>query len=261
MYTKMNLPPSVAKLTLEMRLMKFYPEKYLPKYVTTVKDIYEYRSPLKLLPCSNDTLRYLLNIITTAIHERKRFRQFDCLKVIRAIVRNGEEQEGLPHLDDDVVRHLFFLYQEYVLVPNEEIQWCISRILRGQILDDDEVRWLILNYKKSSHIVNRLLRYPVRNELIAEWAAEVYKTAELSDRVSEIVALLIDKDVPAMARKQNNSVILWAIYYSHATPADKERLLLRHARVEDLDVVLDITDKLGSPFLIEHIMESLAQAS
>ena len=237
--------------------MPFYPDRYLPRFVSTVRDIYEHRSLLKLLPCTNYVLRHLLSLIVKAVREGRRFRAFDSLKVLRAIIKNNDEQDEQVELEEDIVRDLFFLYQTYVFSQNEDIQWCVSRILKDQVLDDTAVEWLISHYTESNHIVNRLLRYPLKHDLIVRWATEMYRTEQLEERTSEIIALMITDAVPTILRTEDTATILWAIYASRATEADKERLLLEHASVNDLDDVLDIAFKLQSPVLLEHLLDSL----
>jgi hypothetical protein len=248
------LSTNEIKEFLEKRLMLFYPEDYLPRFVSTIQDIFENRFLLRNLPCNNQVLNYLLTIIVKSVDEGKRFRTLPTLKVIKAIVKNKSQE---TELERGVVKQLFHLYKKYIFAENEEVQWCVSIFIKDQVLDDEDVEWLISNYDNSSHIINRLLRYPIRNELITAWAKKAYRQNKLEDRKSEVVAILIENDIPSFVKNIDRKAILWSIYYAKVPDEIKLKLLKRYASVKNVDAALDISLRLGYPSVIEYMIKQL----
>jgi len=244
------------KELLEKRLMIFYPEKYIPQYIKTTQDIFENRSILKLIKYNNDALNFLLKIILNDINEKRRFRKIDCLKTVKAIVKNRDENEAI---DQKVISNLFKLYKEFILRGTEEIRWCVSAYLKDQLLEEDEIKWLMDNYRKSDHIVNRLLRYPQENPLVTDWAKGVYLNKELKNRGSEVIAILIDEDIPDYVDKTKPKKLIWAIYYSKKPDGLKQKLIEKYYRTECLDDALEVSLRLGYPSVIEFILRKLNQ--
>lgn len=234
--------------------MLFYPEDYLPHFVSIVQDIYEHRFLLRNLSRDDYVLNYLLPIIIKAVDEGKRFKTLPTLKVIKAIVKNNPQR---TELERGVIKQLFHLYKKYIFAENDEIQWCVSTFVKNQVLDDEDVEWLISHYNDSFHIVNRLLRYPLKNVLITAWAKKIYRQRELEDRESEVVALLIDNDIPSFVKKIDKRAILWAIYYAKTTDDIKLKLLKRYASIDNVDAVLDISLRLGYPSVIEYMLKQI----
>lgn len=236
---------------LEKHLMLFSPEKYLPRYIQTASDIFENRALLRKLPCNRYTLNHLLGIIVETVEGGRRFRTLDCLKVIRDVVRSKPVE---LELDSDTLARLFYLYKRFVFHSNEDVQWCVSIFIKSQLLDDDSIHWLISNYRKSNHVVNRLLRYPAGRPLIVKWAADVYKRGELRHRKSEVIGLLITDHIPSFVREDNNTSIIWAIYYARTSDEIKQQLLMKYFSFESLDAILEVCIRLHYPRVIEFAL-------
>lgn len=225
------------------------PEKYLPVYIRDTRDIYEHRAVLKQLLLDNNVINYLLDILIKAIEGGTRFRTLDCLRVIKAILRNNL----LGHkLDSQTVGNLFYLYKTFIFHNNEEVKMCANSLIRFQQLDDKSVRWLISHWDKSGHSLNRLLRYPEKHPLISEWAKDIYQQGQLMERQSEVIALLIDENIPAFV-KEKDATIIWAIYYSRISDEAKQRLLMERFSVDFLDTLWEVSLRLGFPSVIEFM--------
>ena len=65
------------------------PEQSLPLHIRNARDIYEHRNLLKQLLLDEYTINYLMDIIIESVVNKSRFRTLDCLRVIRAILRNN----------------------------------------------------------------------------------------------------------------------------------------------------------------------------
>jgi hypothetical protein len=232
--------------TVEFLLL---PEEHLLAYVRDTKDIYEHRSLLKQLLLDDKVLDHVLDIVIRAIEDKARFRTLDCLKVIKAILRNNPF--GLE-LDTRIVRKLFYLYKTFIYHKSEEIQVCVNLLVRSQSLDDDCVSWLVSNWDRSEHSLNRLLRYTRRHPLIIQWAKDRYQQGQLLDRRAEVIALLIDESIPLFI-KEGNATLVWAIYYSRNSDETKQKLLMERFSAESLDALWKVSVKLGYPAVIEFM--------
>jgi hypothetical protein len=146
------------------------------------------------------------------------------LKVLRAIIKNKDNGK----LSSSTITKLFNLYQHYIFDEREEVQWCVSSLLKDKQLLDSEIQWFIGNYDKSVHLINRLLRYPIQNELIRKWALRAYTNKKLTERRSELIALLIEDDIPDAARGEKNEVLLWSVYYAKIEKQKKSVLLSKY---------------------------------
>jgi hypothetical protein len=202
---------------LESYLIFFEPRGRLEKLIRTARDIYENRTDLKQIPRSDFSVGYLARIIRDALRTGERFRFGECVKVLRAVIVAGDFQQ----FSSATVSDLFEIYRTKILSVSEPVQWCLSRIVRGQVLDESAVDWLLENCEQSEHIVNRLLGYPERHPKVVKWAAEMYAKGKLKDRMSQLLALLIQDSIPPDAGQVDPTTLMWAIF--RARTADKPR--------------------------------------
>jgi hypothetical protein len=132
----------------------------------------------------------------------------------------------------------------YVFSDNNTIQWAVSTFIKDQHLDNEDIQWLVDNYEKSEHIVNRLLRYPIQNKLISEWANFIYYNGKLNSRLSEIISVLIDIDIPEYVEDSTDQ-IMWAIYYSKCSNSIKKDLIIKHLNYEEYVSSLEVSKRLN----------------
>jgi hypothetical protein len=239
---------------LEKNLMLFEPDRYLPKYVSTARDIYEHRALLRELPCSEYTLNHLLGILIRTVEGGQTFRTLDCLRVVRDIIRRAPATWDPGR---STAAKLFCLYRTFVFHHSEDVRWCVSRLVKGRVLQDDWIRWLVAHYRESGHLVDRLLLYPVAHPLITEWAAGVWQRGELRDRESQVMALLICDEIPDCVRGADAASVVWAVYYARVSDETKQRLLMQNLSLETLDAVLDVSNRLGYPAVIKYALAQL----
>ncbi|RMH30925.1 MAG: hypothetical protein D6690_17845 [Nitrospirae bacterium] len=237
----------------ERYLMVFEPEAYLPRFVKSTHDIYQHKSVLKRLPCTDLVVGYLAHIVLDDVRTGKRFRRADCLKVLRTIIRNNETT---PRFARETVRVLFQIYQALIFEVPEDAQWAASVLIKGQILEESEIQWLVENYRKSVHILNRLLLYPEPHPIIEAWAERVYKANELPDREPEVVALLIRNDIPPYV-SCGDEVTLEAIARARISDSVKEALIRKFACPNNCDKVLELALRLRMSSLIRHLVKTL----
>lgn len=238
---------------IQCYLMVFEPNEYLPKFVKSTRDIYQHKSVLKRLPCTAFVMGYLAQIVLDDIRANKRFRRADCLKVLRAIIRNNE---AMPRFAQETVRMLFQIYPALIFEVPEDAQWAASVLIKGQTLEESEIQWLIENYRRSVHILNRLLLYPEPHPIIEAWAERVYKADEFPEREAEVVALLIHNDIPPYVSCEDE-IKLEAIARARISDSVKDALIRKFACPNNYDKVLELALRLRMSSLILHMVESL----
>lgn len=234
---------------LKRMRMHFAPYKYLQQFVSTTTDIYEERYLLKEVLFDDKSIDYIVQIIVDDLYENRRFRRVECLKVLKTIIRNRSSQATFSK---GLIEKLFYLYQTYIFTSNEEIQWVVSTFIKDQPLTEDQLIWLIENYQESDQIVNTLLRYPFRNQLITDWARKVLDSSELQNRMSEVIGILINEDIPEDIDCDNETLI-WSIYYSKCTKSQKKKMILKYLDYEEYSPAIDVAYRLG----IEEISKTL----
>jgi hypothetical protein len=220
--------------------MLLEPGDLLAKHCTSTRDIYENRRFLKDLPYEEWIVRRIAEIITDSIDKKKRFRQLDCLKVMRSLVKD----KNFPPLSKETTSLLFRIYQHYIFCGKDSYEWCASTLLRGRNLADEEIEWMIENWDQSVHLVNRLLRYPSSNSKISEWAKQRYLNSELLDRKSEVMACFIDDDFSMLCDKEHPRPIIWAIYYANLSIEQKESMLNTLAGLYREPELIEVSSRL-----------------
>ena len=213
-----SVTPENRRRQLEYSLMLFEAEQRVPPLIQGVRDIYEHRHILKQLSFSEAIVAHFAKTIRVALETGQRFRQFESLKVLRSAVVAGNGKV-LPAI---VVCDLFAIYRSLILKSREEIQWCLSRLIKDRELTDTDVKWLVAHWKQSVHITNRLLRYPTRNLLVEKWAKERYGADDVPGRRSEIIALLLHEGIDSIVNEKPDTMA-WAIMQARVPRDEKVR--------------------------------------
>lgn len=249
-----SLSPEEAVEYLELHLLTYEPEDFVLQRVQTVRDIYEYRSPLKTFRASDRIISHVAGIIVAAIDQGLRMRTLDCLKVLRSLAKSSDPSDLKP----STIKKLFKIYQVFIFRENEDIQWCVSAILKDKPLPDSAIDWLIQNCHKSEHIVNRLLLYPGSHRAIRAWAEQVYRKDELLRRRSEVIAALISPgNADSFAQENDANTLVWAIFKAHISKREKVALLKQYSTFEAFASIVDIADRLESSDLLRHFLGKL----
>jgi hypothetical protein len=237
---------------IKRHLIAFEPELVLPSLASDITAVYLNRAFIRMAPCTDYVIGHLAKLILTATEQGKRFRKYDCLRNIRQIIRR---HPGVSTLSSETVELLFRLYQHYIYSDKEEIQWCVSTYLKDRMLAAHQVAWFIENAEISVHLVNRLLRYPVRDAAIAQWAQASLAADLFSDRKAELLALLIENALPACATGVPAETVLWAIYYARLPVQEKSRLLCSIMTKEAAESALTIAMRLELPEVVRSLGE------
>ena len=246
---------AIIREELEKSLMLFEPNGLLPQYVHSAHDIYKHRYYLRHLPSTDLTVQSLAGYILDALDKRMRFRQFDCLNVLRAIVKDEHD----PELSSETISLLFGLYRHYIFDSRDKFQWCVSSLLRGRQLLDSELSWIITNWKKSAHLINRLLRYPVGHPSIIRWAEARCRAQDLEDRKSECIGLLISDTIPGFVAREKKEMPIWAVYYSRTTDEHKARMLESLFSAQNAESFIEVCIRLRLVRPMRNVLEQVAR--
>jgi hypothetical protein len=101
------------------------------------------------------------------------------------------------------------------------------------------------------------LLYPCHHPQIKNWAEQVLSKDDLQDRRSELIAILIEKDLLKTATKENSSTIQWAIFKSRLPYEHKIELLKQYSDFDSLQATIEIADRLNSPDILRNLLEKL----
>jgi len=246
-----------AITNLKEHLLKYETEN-LFNIIKSVKDVYQFRCTLKQVESSDKAVSAITDLILAAIQKRQRFRTLDCLKVLKSLVKNLPEDNDLS---EETIAKLFKIYKHFILLGRDDIKWCVSSIIKDKKLGDEAIDWLVNNQFHSTHIVNRLLLYPCQHPQIKNWAEQVLSKDDLQDRRSELIAILIEKDLPKAVIKENSSTIQWAIFKSRLPYENKIELLKQHSDFDSLQATIKIADQLNSPDILRSLVEKLENAN
>jgi hypothetical protein len=240
--------------SLEDYVLQYKPVEWVKKTVFTTKDIYDYRYALKRIESNPTLVDYIASIILQQVKTGKRFRKVDCLKVLKSIKRN------LPNyneLKSETIDKLFELYIYFIFFESDDILWSASSLLKDLNLSKKSIDWLIENFEKSEHITNRLLLYPNPNKKIKNWAKEMYLSGRIHDRNYELLAILINNDLPNYIGDEDSNTILWAIFKSRISIERKIKLTIKYSDLNSLESVIKISDRLETPKIVQGLLSKL----
>lgn len=237
--------------TLEYEVFKFYPQQYIKDFIQIPNDIVFHKHLLKSTSLDDSSIEFLVDLVVDKLKENRRFQRVASLKVLKQIIKNRDPEE---YFHKSLTSKLFYLYKRFILSGSDEIQWAVSVFIKDQVLDGNDVLWLIDNYKKSDHLINRLLRYPVIDPQIINWAENVYKNGELLNRQSEVISILISDNVVPDYVSVSSSTLMWAIFYSKCDERKKEELMLNHLDFKDYNAALKVAERLNIPSLANNLL-------
>lgn len=243
---------------LDIELLKITPSAKIKEHVRKIDDVYEKRAILKQCRWAFESFDYLLSIFVNTVANGAHFRKkVDCFKILKRVIKDNFSGRQFPR---EVLDKLFYLYKEFILSANEDIAWCLSVFLKDQVLSDDQVNWLILNAAKDEFILNRLLRYPIENSSIKEWALQSVDSNIIEGRESELYGILIKDRIPDVLQEKDRDKLAWGVYYSKTTRETKERLLLDIAGKSNYRSVCEISYRLNLPNVTRELIERIKGA-
>ena len=217
--------------------------------IHSLDDIILYKNYLKYREIGLQNYKYLLQVMLNNSKKVLVKKDGQVLGILRCILRNN-----LNLIFDEETSHLSFkIFQKYIFHKSDEITTLVNRVLLNVFLSTDELNWLLVNGSKSSHILNRILRYPQYSEILSQWAHNNFYENELIVRKSELLGLIIYNSVPENLKYSTNELI-WGIYYSRASIDVKKELLYKTYKSEVIKDFLTVCIRLRYYDIIERVL-------
>jgi hypothetical protein len=237
-------PDSLSKLRLI--LSHHNPEIIKEVEITNYEDIFVNIELLRNSIFNEQIFEKVLDILIDHINEKKRFRKNELLSILKRMKKNSNSE-----LSPKIVRKIFSLYKELIINSSNAVYSALNNLLRGQLLEENEINWLIKNYKNSDSILNRLLKYHIKSKIISDWAIEIYNSKEIENRKSEIIGLILDYN-PHFSHPNKNGLI-WGVYFSHLNKEEKRKILLANLDDTTFDDIIDVASRIQAINLLENI--------
>jgi len=153
----------------------------------------------------------ILSLINTLWKSNKRINRLVLLIKLRQYLNTKDpEKQTSPHsrsfeftntLSLDIRKQLFELFMNIFDYPShisskqlEEARKYSNNLLINVGLTDVEEDWLCINADKSPHILNRILRYPIKSTVISKWARENFNNTSFVTRRAELISWIIDEE-------------------------------------------------------------------
>ncbi len=207
---------------------------------------------------SDDLIEYLISLFVEALRAKTRFQRKKALIVIKRLITR---RRGDAPFSRHAIDQLFYVFKEYVFDPNDTIQWAATTTLKDQVLDADQLQWMMANCDRSHHPLNRLLRHPTVPRLLADWAHDCIRSGKHKDRFAELLALTITDQAPIreLSTKHGGEPVIWAIYYARQHPKVKHALLSKVRLVPDIaGHYAEVCRRLGFGDLLQDQVQQLA---
>ena len=226
--------------------------------IKSVNDIVRYKILLTQSRLSTESLRFFIDLIVQKHKKQNRFKRKPCILILKRLIKNRKQQ---GQMNSDMIDSLFYLFQQYHMDKNVNIQWAVTTMLKDQVVSSDQLLWLINNHDKSVHVLNRLIKYPELNRNLIKWANDCLRDGLYSDRLSEILALTLypEIDIHDMCIHYGNNVVAWAIYRSKYDTKAKYLLLNKMPleKQSEFDGYIDVCVRLDLPELIMKMKSQL----
>jgi len=227
---------------LQAKYLEHFPESFPIDLITNYSDILRFQHYLKNAQPERKILTVLLDAVFQKIERGQRFQKVLILKLIL----NHMKCEGV---DDEILIKVFRIYQQLIFNESDEVCWKLSNLIKNRELLPNQINWLLDNYEASEHILNRILRYPVKNKMITQWAETAINNEELWNRKAEIIGCILN--FRPKYRHKDHQAMVWGVYYSKLCSEEKKKLLDKHLFPDNLSEVLKICDREGYTDLIE----------
>lgn len=220
--------------TLQASYLRHFPEDFPLELIEDYRSLLQYRDYLKYSKPNKQLLNILLRVVLEKIESRQRFQKVVMLKLILNHLKCGE-------VDEEVLFKIFRIYQELILEEPDEVCWKLSNLLKDRELLPHQINWLLDNYESSQYILNRLLRYPVKNKLISHWAETAINNEDLFARRAELIGCILN--YRPKYRHKDHQALAWGIYYSKLSEMEKQELLDKHLYADNLAEMLKICER------------------
>jgi hypothetical protein len=186
-----------------VQLEKPYPKDDLIK---SYKDFLLIRDFLPFYQFNIKVLDSLVDLACTSWHAEERVSRTSLLTTIKRYLKTSNVEIGSAFsrnkptpLTIEVRLKLFKLFQCCFETPGRlskkqstEAKGIANSILMNLCLDPAAEKWLCKNVDQSEHILNRVLRYPIKSKVITQWAQQAATANTYRLRRAELTGWIID---------------------------------------------------------------------
>ena len=232
--------------------MKAKPQKFEKFFFKDYQTIIQYPSLLTYSLFDEKLVTRILDLIQPLIDNNERFKRKWFIKFLKSHLKKRPKKFKFK---ETTINALFKFYKTQILKVTDELRNDLSIILKDIELSDESIKWLIDNAPNSKYILNRLLRYPKKSELISTWANYCLENNLFTDRVSEIIGFALDANENLKLNHTGKNQIVWGIYYSRLEKATKEKMLISLLSPETVDAIVEISERLELYKVFETILE------
>jgi hypothetical protein len=171
--------------------------------ITCYKDFLKVRDFLPYYKYSIKVFQSLVDLTNEIWDTNQRINRISLLESLKKYGKNRDKNRGdnLIELPIETKTKIFLLFKCCFDRPerlsanqiNEAKNLC-NYLLINLVLRVEEEKWLCENTGLSENVLNRVLRYPIKSEVITNWVKENYNMDIYRIRRAELASWLIDED-------------------------------------------------------------------
>jgi hypothetical protein len=176
--------------------------------ITCYKDFLKVRNYLPYYKFNLNVFKSLINLTCKLWNSKERISRISLLESIKRYGYNTIEGRGFSTIEAkssnmpfEINIRTFSLFKNCFENPHwlsekqiDEARKICNKLLINIRLESNDISWLCSNVEKSDLILNRILRYPAKSEIISNWAIKNYTQDKYRNRRAELVGWLIDQN-------------------------------------------------------------------
>jgi hypothetical protein len=171
--------------------------------ITCYKDFLKVRDFLPYFKFNPKVFQSLVDLTSELWSTNQRINRISLLESLKKYIRNRDKERtnSSRDLSVDTKTKIFLLFKgcfetpEYLSINqlNDAKNLC-NFLLINLDLRVEEEKWLCENTGLSENVLNRVLRYPIKSEVIINWVKAIYNIDIYRIRRSELASWIISED-------------------------------------------------------------------
>jgi len=228
---------SPTKKEIQNRILEYDTPDAPDDLIVMYQDFLKVRDFLFYYPFNPVVFKCLLKLTVDLWISDKRISRLSLLKALKGYYSrycdksvNRYNRAASKHKSDSfpdeikaLIFHLFKLTvkDDRFITPLQvdEARKAANHLLIGMTLPDKDIKWLCDNAFVSEQVLNRVLRYPCKSEIITGWVKKNFENDQLRTRRYELIGWLLDYDPDYVI---NESTLLYD--YQHFVGLDINEL-------------------------------------
>jgi len=171
--------------------------------ITCYKDFLKVRDFLPYYKYNPKVFQSLVDLTSEIWYKNQRINRISLLESLKKYGKNRDKERGenIIDLPIETKTRIFLLFKGCFDEPerlsanqiNDAKNLC-NYLLINIVLRVEEEKWLCENTGLSENVLNRVLRYPIKSEVITNWVKGNYNMDIYRIRRAELASWLIDED-------------------------------------------------------------------